>query len=426
MKNITLSNDQTKALNGLREFYKDKNARECVLEGAGGTGKTFLIQMLFQRRKPNSEALYVPKSILGIAVTHQAVLNLRNSIPNSKTYASAVDLKMEYDVHGNIYFIPRNNGWIYNEMRSYKHIVVDECSQFSQEMREILLRNVSPNAKIYWLGDIAQLPPIGYGNDKDSPVFNLPIRFELNEKIRQKKGDYIAELCDFTRERIFTDHDLSFIANLGTKFNNKTKKGYSISSYNNMVESYVRNFNEGKNVRITSYRNARIQQINGIIRDRLWGENANDKYVIGEFIVMNDQYSPYGTPIAYNGQTFFIEDITIETINFVECYVLKVKNNINLAVPTDEGMEVYNKEVSRLKFNAIRERDWYEYTLFTQKYAKISYAYAVTNYKIQGATVHGCYVDVSDILSVKPLSNKRKLQAFYVGISRPSHFLAIF
>ena len=43
-------------------------------------------------------------------------------------------------------------------------------------------------------------------------------------------------------------------------------------------------------------------------------------------------------------------------------------------------------------------------------------------YKIQGTTLYGAYVDVSDIMSINVLSNKRKLQSFYVGISRPTNF----
>lgn len=54
--------------------------------------------------------------------------------------------------------------------------------------------------------------------------------------------------------------------------------------------------------------------------------NHSKKFVIGEFIVMTDQFAPMGIPRVFNGQTFFVEDITVETIEGVECDVLKVNN----------------------------------------------------------------------------------------------------
>ena len=80
----------------------------------------------------------------------------------------------------------------------------------------------------------------------------------------------------------------------------------------------------------------------------------------------------------------------------------------------------------KLKEVALRTKDWHDYMAFKEQFADLSYGYTVTNYKIQGSTIMGCYVNLSDILAVGPLSDKRKLQAFYVGISRPTNFLAIF
>lgn len=421
-----LSLSQEQALIKLKEFRKS-DKKEFVLSGAGGTGKTYLLRKLFERRKPGKKKeTFVPSTILGIAVTHQAVLNLSKYIPNSKTYASAVDLKMEFDFNGNIYFIPRHGKLYYNEIRKYKEIVIDECSQFSEEMMLIISKSIREDAKVYYVGDEKQLPPIGITNDKDSPTFNIKDKFILTDKIRQKEGEYIPELCDYVRERIDTDNDLSFIKNLKRKYNAKTKKGYSISNEKSVIQSYVKNFKEGNDVRITAYRNKRIEHLNFLVREKLWGDSSEDKYVVGEFIIMNEQYAPNGIPIAFNGQTFKVKKITTEMVNFVECYILDVGKSTLLAVPTDEGIKVYNKEASRLKFEALKKKDWYDYMQFISKYANISYGYAINNYKIQGATIKGCYVDLTDILSVKPLSNKRKLQAFYVGISRPTHTLAIF
>ena len=136
--------------------YQDKflfsRKRYCAMISAIGTGKTFMIRELFKRKKPGTEQYYVPNSVLGIAVTHQAVLNLNKSIPNSKTYAAAANLMIDYDREGNIYFIPRSGSSLFSELKEYKDIVIDECSQFSQQMIDVIKSHCRHDAKVYWIG----------------------------------------------------------------------------------------------------------------------------------------------------------------------------------------------------------------------------------------------------------------------------------
>lgn len=422
---IKLTEDQSKALIELKEFLKS-DERIFTLIGAAGTGKTFLIRELFARKVPNEDRTYVPNTILGVSITHQAVLNLKKSIPNSLTYASAVNLIMEYDVHGNIYFIPRSGHRYFSEIRKYKTIVFDECSMLGPNEIDLVLNAMHPDAKIIFMGDEKQLPPIGMTNDKDSPTFENHNKYVLTEKVRQQKGDYIAELSDTVRYEIENNHDLSFIKSLTNQFNIKSNKGYALSSTTKVIKSFVRNFKEGNDVRITAYRNKRVEELNRLIREELWEHKAEDKFVEGEFIVLNNQFSPNGIPLAYNGQTFTVKKIIISTVQFVECYLLHVKGGIVLPVPTEKGYPIYVNELRKLKEVALRTKDWHDYMAFKEQFADLSYGYTVTNYKIQGSTIMGCYVNLSDILAVGPLSDKRKLQAFYVGISRPTNFLAIF
>ena len=197
MKRLKLFEQQKEAVEFIKEFQKSDNV--TILSGIAGTGKTTIIREVFMRKKAKSKEFYIPKSVIGITVTHQARLNLMKSIPNSTTYASAVNLVMEFDAHGEMYFVPKYGKSYFSELLAYDHIVVDECSQFSQEMIDLLLSSVNNKAKIYFLGDYHQLPPI---QDKkqtdpyiDSPTFNY-LNYKLTQKVRQKDGEYIADLCD--------------------------------------------------------------------------------------------------------------------------------------------------------------------------------------------------------------------------------------
>ncbi len=432
---VTLNWQQEEAIILLKEFLKDDTKFEFTIKGKGGTGKSYLIRELFKRKKQQKDEWYVPNTVIGVCVTHMARLNLMQSIPNTTTYASAANLTMMYDPMGNVYFMEKYSNHAFSELKTYKYVVVDECSMFDENMMKNIRKCCDSKAKIIYLGDQNQLPPIEAKGDHDSPTFDIPDQYELTIKMRQDDDDHIALLGDEVCEHIKGDNDLSFLNDLKQQFDVEKKKGYSITTIANVIPSYVSNFNKGLDVRITSYRNKRIEQLNTMIRTFLWDDLSSEKYVPGEYIVMNDQYSPNRDILAYCGQSFRVQSLYIETIEFVECFMLvvpkwnrrpKSKETVTLQVPTDKGYVVYKRHLEKLKASAVITKEWYEYSAFKGQFANISYGYAMNNYKIQGSTLKGCYVDLSDILDVKPISNKRKLQAFYVGCSRPTDFLAIF
>lgn len=431
-KEIVLNEEQEEAKAMIQEFLKSDEI-DFTLSGRAGTGKSTLMFDIFKRKKPKTNEYYIPKTIIGITVTHQARINLMQHIPNCTTFASAANLEMVIDPNGEIYFVERQTNLFLSELRAYKILIIDECSMFDKKMIGILRRCCDPKAKIIWTGDHHQLPPVGVTNDEDSPTFSFKNKFTLNKVMRQSEDNYILDLADQICEQIDGDKDLSFIKELKNKFNPETNKGYAVTTIQNVITSFVSNFKNKKDVRITSYRNKRINQINDMIRTFLWDDKSFNKFVVGEFIVMADQFAPMGIPRVFNGQTFFVEDITTETIEGVECDVLKVNNGTKkkpeweyLPVPSAKGILVYKKTINLYKEQAKITKNWKDYMEFKNNFANVAYGYAVSNYKIQGATTYGCYVDLSDILDTKTTSNKRKLQAFYVGVSRPTNVLAIF
>ena len=152
--NVTLNIQQEEAIVLLKEFLKDDTKREFTIKGAGGTGKTFLIQELFKRKKQNKDEWFVPNTVIGVCVTHMARLNLMKSIPNTTTYASAANLTMMYDPMGNMYFVEKYNNHDFSELKSYKYVVVDECSMFDNSMKNNLINCCDTNAKIIWMGKL--------------------------------------------------------------------------------------------------------------------------------------------------------------------------------------------------------------------------------------------------------------------------------
>ena len=57
-------------------------------------------------------------------------------------------------------------------------------------------------------------------------------------------------------------------------------------------------------------------------------------------------------------------------------------------------------------------------------FADCSYAYALTGHKAQGSGYKYIYIDTNDILTIGPISNKRKLQALYTAMTRATDLVS--
>jgi hypothetical protein len=78
--------------------------------------------------------------------------------------------------------------------------------------------------------------------------------------------------------------------------------------------------------------------------------------------------------------------------------------------------------ISNLLHNIAKRKNkgkfWKDYYTFVEFFAHLEYAYAVNTYVVQGDTYSETFVDFRDILSVKPINAKQKLQSFYTAVSR--------
>lgn len=432
-KRITPNEGQVEALALMNKFKKSKTTSEFCLDGVGGTGKTTLIKELFiKANKKIPDDFYVASNVIGVTVSHKARLVLSEHLPNCITYAAAVNMTIEFDAWGEMVFVPKNSEFKQSKLYKYKYIVFDEASMVSEEMRTILNFSCHPGSKTIYLGDHHQLPPIkprngNYDPDADSLVFSLPDKYTLTQKMRQNDGDHIAELCDITCEHIDGDQYLGWMSDIKQKYSDN--KGYSFSTEEKVLKSFVNNFTDGVNCRITSYRNKRVDYLNYHIRRRLFDIRATQPYVIGELLVGNDIYNPNNDPepIYFNGEDLVVENIGEQIVDDIWCHQLWIVGKKSpVYVIMDKDQIKYNARLSQLKNKALRKKEWHEYMQFKCQFANLSYGYAITLYKVQGTTLYGNYMDISDVYGVKPLSNKRKLQSMYVGFSRPTNFLALF
>lgn len=181
----------------LEEFLLTFAQESCfVLRGYAGTGKTTIIGALvnvlprLQKRSvllaPTGRAAKVMSSYSG-----RKALTIHKKIYRKKSAASIqMDFELADNIHENTLFIIDEASMISNE----------GASMFSNGLLSDLLQYVQSgkNCSIMFVGDIAQLPPVGL---EESPalipayladVFGLQVmQYELTEVVRQDKNSGI-------------------------------------------------------------------------------------------------------------------------------------------------------------------------------------------------------------------------------------------
>ncbi|MCX7121715.1 MAG: AAA family ATPase, partial [Gammaproteobacteria bacterium] len=153
LKNTNLSQGQKEAC----ELISTTKDRFVMIQGYAGTGKSTMLQTLIGDRTLDTLQTMLPKevSVLALAPTHQAVIELQKKHIEAKTLKSfLIDTKSD---QSNINLDLKN-----------KLIIVDESSMISNsdfhQLQAVIEKN---NARCAYLGDIAQLSAVEAGKPSE-------------------------------------------------------------------------------------------------------------------------------------------------------------------------------------------------------------------------------------------------------------------
>lgn len=482
MKSITISDlteSQKAAFNDLTDFInqpitRDINSRVAVLIGKAGTGKTTLIKLIlddlltkdkeqdrdtdfsnFSGNKFLSGFNFNSPSVFGVTLAHKAKNVLARSIHFVNTFAAYFGLKEHYDESGKLKFVKDD----YKQSRSdcrLPHVVAvhDECSMYDADMLATVINDTNKNVKFIFMGDPGQLPPITSEGDEDSPVFTqFKNVWHLTERVRQTEGNPIVDLSDIIYEQIFRevksneiDDRIQIVLNAIKEDKMHDGKGYCHIKYNTFLEHYKNSSDDYLDSKVIAYRRKKVDDFNKIIRNHLYS-NPYEDYIEGEIIYMNESYFSQKDDtergdkyVCYNSDEYKIIGITKGSeIENVDCNLLYIDvdnhnhlsgiNNPYIPVVSKSGSKDYNKIVNARKKAALeaepyrKSAKWKFYYDFTNLFGNVSYGYCYTAHKSQGSTFKTVYVDINDILTIGPISTKRKLQAIYTAITRASHLV---
>ena len=437
---------QTKAIEKLNSFVKDRGRQVFVLKGRGGTGKTTIIKKILEGVKG--------KEIAAATISHKAKGILQLSMGNEvevKTIASAIGLKPK-----------RNNPSVFEKDPKFKKekspfynadiIIIDECSMLTQEMvSDIINFSKNPNVKVIFMGDNVQLPPIEENaslQNKDSASFTANTKPEytatLTERMRQGEDSPIVVLSDVIAANVeSTTPELRVITDRRNKFDEKKNKGTLFETKDSMVTQLTSDLQSDKeNTKIICFTNAEKDSMNNLARQILWGEGNTNEFNKGEILINEDtkEESLVASADIFNGEQYTVLNSTPVNINFYKLnndfstsvvslpgYSLKVQNEsgemITIQVLSPKVKQKYAELQKNNADNAFRigGKSWDIYWGNEDQHVKSDYGYAITSHKSQGSTYNNVYVMEDNILSVQDASIKTKNQSLYVAVTRPRY-----
>jgi len=348
-----LTTDQTKLIKQLEAFLEDNSQNVFLLRGYAGTGKTFIAKGLTEYFTS------IGREFILAAPTGKAAKIIKEKIKNEaftihKTIYSYKDLK-EYKVEEvdgtetfKFYFELNNN--IHSSNTIY---IIDEASMIADVKQEgeffrfgsgkllsdlmefINLDHNDHNKKIIFIGDNAQLPPIGMNFSPALDAIYLTNEFnvsaqsyELTNIIRQNESSEIVEnsflLRESIRDNIFNKLDFKVNGN-----------DILHTEYSDLLDQYLKSCHNKINAEsiIIAHSNKKVDEYNILIRKHFFPEQ---KFITAGDKVMSITNNG-NTPISiYNGDFGLIKkvDPNIEKREVFIKEIIKDKDNKNITITT--------------------------------------------------------------------------------------------
>lgn len=463
-QHINLTNDQRNALEKLNTFI-ESDERVFILQGYAGSGKTTLLKGFveyldslkkkYQLMAPTGRAAKVirEKTKKEATTIHRGIYNFERL----DAIKAENELVEEHSYH---YIFPINQ-----ISQDQNILIIDEASMVSSKESKhelftfgtgFLLNDLityakisTSNNKIIFVGDPAQLPPVGDNKslalnpDYFSRDLNLSTKTaELREVVRQN-DNLILKNAEKIRNLIFSEN------------RNELKFDYDAESFvqsnpNDFYEHFADTFptpKVGDGV-IIAFSNGQCFHNNIAIREKLFPKQKD--LVVGDIILINNNnYHTYGTEL-FNGDLAQVVEVNPDTISQsapvmidkngkkerivislrfkwikirlphfsedISCLIhYDLLNSVNRDLSIDEMKAVYINFL--IRFNETqkerKEKGLHSYKIGSEEFKnalktdpffnalKIKYGYSITCHKSQGGEWDKVFVDYSGRVSLK-------------------------
>jgi hypothetical protein len=401
---ITLTEDQSKAMREFIRFIMDPAERVFVLRGYSGTGKTTLIRVLLQRLPGIRSAakLINPKAVdLEVqltATTNKAAEAFRHLTKQEvTTIHSFLGLRVhtDYTTMKTSLSVGRKASTKFNYL-----LFIDEASYIDQDLLRLIFAQTR-DCKIVFMGDPAQITPI---NSSSTPVFDMKVPgAALTKVMRQAEGNPIIALATKFRETVNTGEFFSF-----------TPDGQAIQylERDDFDKKIVAEFSRPDwgyhDSKILAYTNRIVIAYNHAVRDLVKG---SPNFQPGDYAVCNSYVK--GTEANKGIRTD--EMVLIHEISDLDQVFGVQGRHYRL----DQGsyfmplsLEDWKAAISRLK----AAKEYTKLADMDQTWIDLRAAFSCTINKSQGSTFDRVFIDLDDVRSCT--NGNLMARLLYVGVSR--------
>lgn len=438
MSNITLTDKQQEVYDDFIDRVHNFPGRsECVLVGYAGTGKTTLVaEIVDSLHKGYNIAVTSPTHKANSVIRKMLIQNVGLGAADAQvsTIHSFLGLKLVYEKSRQVL---KHDPQSKNSTSMVDVLIVDECSMISEELyQHIVDQMFRVRRAIIFVGDSCQLPPVEaegtIGESKLSPTFDVSVKYELTEVLRQALDNPIISIATSIRECIGTNGDP--LAILDTTYGLDTiipidDEQVFLDVYKEMIlehkGSSKKIFDFVQENKIIAYTNYRVSLSNIYIRSELFDKHQDVEFVKGEPIVFDTvtENCPY-----MNQEIIQCPEVRKESFLGIDCWQFKLPNgNYILGVGPeskmglDDYLDKLVKKIERKDINPMTKRayQWQDYYIIKNKINIINYPYATTAHKSQGSTFDNIWFDTDFIERIR--NNDTKCRIIYTAMTRPRY-----
>lgn len=449
-KIITFNPEQFDGLKKINHWLRNGETF-FTLAGYAGTGKTTMVKKILDDYR---------WGVVVSAPTHKAKKVVMNTTgEDGKTLHSLLGLRPDVDLDNFNPNDPKFNPIAIPTIADYNFVIIDEASMINQELYDLILEKTKGiRTKVLFMGDPAQIPPVG---EKASVVFQQDHTKEfhqLTKMERQNDTNPLAYVYDALRNNL-NKLDGGFL-----RQTNMNELGEGVvftvdkSEFRSAVLDKFRSEDFQKDTdyaKVIAWKNDTVMQSNAVIREQLLGkdtdivekddllmgyrsvssenqksniiENSADYRVVRKSGLEENQYGIQGYRIQLR------EDLARGLFKHQDVFMIDTKKHDNLHLYGE--MHDFFRDMGKSN-----KKNWKKYYEFRRcnilmntidKYKNglyretgnvivkdLDYGYAITGHKSQGSTYSHVFVMENDINNNWVLKERNQIK--YVALTRPS------
>ncbi len=431
-KKIKLTEGQAIALDAVLKFISNGSDRTFALFGYAGVGKTFLTKLIIDHCYQKDL-----KVVLAAPTNKAAKVLSQTTGEEAITIAKMLGLRPKIDQTTGKEIYTRDSDAKTINLENYDLVILDETSMIGSELMALLSQQLTLfSAKFLFLGDPAQLPPVG--EDK-SPVFAQIQQYAKLTEVVRHSGAILNWATALRRERSiapirkFTDNQMLLVLK-EQEFSELLLDAFTSKDFKK-VANYCR---------ILAWTNACVARWNQRIRGAIFGEKAL-RFMPGERLIATAACTSREKDSKNPASHKYTETVILSSSGEVEViethpekrvveYGLFEKDIFHYWLINAQDEEGALKQfrvldtteetrVKQMLQSYAQQKQWDNYWGLKRAFHPLDYAYALTVHRAQGSTFQRVFLDFRNLMMNRKLDERKKL--LYTAATRASEQMIV-